>query len=944
MSVLLISHSSKDDAVARALEAWLHAKGFTDIFIDHTSIMVGEKWGEALREASGTCRVVACLVTQPWLTSDECFGEYKAAWYLGKRIIPLFLLAPKAKLGADAKKRFADICAEYQGLDLTPCLKSGGKLDPDADQSVAERLVEGLRAAGALAKVGLDPEAFAVDRKLRPMPFLGLASFGDDDADAALFYGRSGEIAEALEELRQMRAKAERRPFVILGASGAGKSSLLKAGIIPRLRREAPAWLPLRAFRPGSDPLLNLAEALARTFGDFGADEALGEIRERLMSAWSKAERSDKGDLTPEGFGVLQAALEAEGRKLREAAGRGAASILISVDQAEELARAEGDSGQALADYLRVALAAGTSWYLAFTIRNDSLPELQSHRRFRDLKLHLYDLRGLPIFRFESVVEAPAKRYGVTVDSKLVGALVESAPEAGALPLLAFALQRLWRQFAAKRILLRDHFVRIGSLKGLIDDAAERALRGLAPDEDVPLPSGPPAKQRDDLGSTTFVPALTQINDQGAVIRRVAAWKDFNGVQRELLERFQQWRLVVRKGEADGGTVEVAHEALFREWTRLKSWLEPERARLEVLRSLQVDAATWDRNGRDVAFLNHRDKRLGEATEVAGIERYRQRLGQLEFDYIAACQVAESLAQRSARRVQALVGTLVVLLALGGVGWWQQDFLREQYYWRWTMGPSVLTAEQEKEKAAKPGSDFKECAIGCPTMVVVPVGKFTMGSPEGEQGRFGGEGPQHEVTIAKPFAVGKTEVTFAEWDACVSAGACAKASDSGWGHGNQPVINVSWDNAQEYIAWLSRLTGKKYRLLTEAEWEYSARAGARTAYSWGDEIGRGNANCNGCGSQWDDKRSAPVSSFKPNAFGLYDMHGNVYEWVEDAWHDRYEGAPVDGTAWLQGGDERRVVRGGSWLSFPRNIRGRLMNSTGDRYNGLGFRLARTLNP
>jgi TIR domain len=228
MAVLFVSHSSKDDAVARALEAWLRAEGFTDIFIDHTSIVVGEKWAQALREASGTCRVVACLVTQPWLASDECFGEYKAAWYLGKRIIPLFLLAPKAKLGADAKKRFADIRAEYQGLDLTPCLKSDG-LDLDADLGVAERLAEGLRAAGALAKVGLDPEAFAIDRKLRPMPFLGLASFGDEDADAALFYGRSGEIAETLEELRQMRVKAERRPFVILGASGRA-SSRLRAG------------------------------------------------------------------------------------------------------------------------------------------------------------------------------------------------------------------------------------------------------------------------------------------------------------------------------------------------------------------------------------------------------------------------------------------------------------------------------------------------------------------------------------------------------------------------------------------------------------------------------------------------------------------------------------------------------------------------------------------
>jgi hypothetical protein len=518
--------------------------------------VVGEKWAQALREASGTCRVVACLVTQPWLASDECFGEYKAGWYLGKRIIPLFLLAPKAKLGADARKRLADIRAEYQGLDLTPCLKSDCTLDLDADQSVAERLAEGLRAAGALAKVGLDPEAFAIDRNLRPMPFLGLASFGDEDADAALFYGRSGEIAETLEELRQMRAKAERRPFVILGASGAGKSSLLKAGIIPRLRREAPAWLPLRAFRPGADPLLNFAESLTRTLADFGVAEALGDMRSRLDEAWRKAARGLDGRLTPEGLGALQAALEAEGRRLREAAGRGAASILVSVDQAEELARAEGDSGQALADYLRVALLAATSWHLAFTIRNDSLPELQSHRRFQDLKLHPYDLRALPAFRFESVVEAPAKRYGVTVDSKLVDALVENAPKDDTLPLMAFALQRLWRQFAAKRVLGREHYDRIGGLKGLIEDAAERALRGLSPEEDVTLPPGPPPKRRDGLGAATFVPALAQINEQGAVIRRLAAWNGFADEQQELLNRFGQWRLVVSK-RADAGNGEA---------------------------------------------------------------------------------------------------------------------------------------------------------------------------------------------------------------------------------------------------------------------------------------------------------------------------------------------------------------------------------------------------
>jgi formylglycine-generating enzyme required for sulfatase activity len=841
-----------------------------------------------------------------------------------------------------------EVCAEDQGIDLARCLGPDSALDPGADRDVANRLTAGLREAGALSRVGLDPEAFAIDRNLRPTPFPGLASFGDDDADGALFYGRSREIAHALEELRKVRAERDLRPFVILGASGAGKSSLLKAGIIPRLRREAPAWLPLRAFWPGADPLLNFAEALAHTLADFGKIEAHGVIRDRLFDVWSKAER-DGNELTPAGLRGLEAALETEGRKLRAAAGRSLASILISVDQAEEMARADGDSGEALADYLRVALATATSrWQLAFTIRTDSFPELQSHRRFQSLEARGYDLRAIPVFRFDSVIEEPAKRYGVEVEHALVDALMEDAPKEDALPLLAFALQRLWRQYAASGALTRSNYDKVGGLRGLIEDAAERALRGLSPEEDVPLPPGPPTKRRVDLAASTFVPALTQINDQGGTIRRIAAWNSFDDEQQELLIKFDQWRLVVRKGDADGGTVEVAHEALFREWARLKSWLEPERARLEVLRSLQVDAATWDRNGRDTAFLNHRDKRLGEATAVVETDRYRQRLGKPELDYVTACDGAEKLARRRARRVQTVVGALAVMLALGSVGWWQQDLLREQYHWRWTMGPSVLTADQEKEKAAHPGSDFKECTTGCPTMVVVPAGTFVMGSPESEKARRNNEGPQHEVTIPKPFAVGRTEVTFAEWDACVGAGACRKAGDNGWGHGNRPVINVSWDEAKQYIDWLSKITGKGYRLLSEAEWEYAARAGTTTAYFWGDDIGKGNANCTECGSQWDNKQTAPVRSFEPNGFGLYDMNGNVFEWVEDIDRRDYDDAPTDGSPWLvEGGDPySRVVRGGFWSDNPLYLRAadRIRITSVDRYNFLGFRLARTLTP
>ena len=185
---------------------------------------------------------------------------------------------------------------------------------------------------------------------------------------------------------------------------------------------------------------------------------------------------------------------------------------------------------------------------------------------------------------------------------------MEEAPKEDALPLLSFALQRLWRQYAASGTLTRGNYDKVGGLKGLIEGAAERSLRGLTPDEDVPLPSGPPPQRRVDLAASTFVPALVQINERGTAIRHTAAWNNFSAEQQDLLMRFDQWRLVVRKGDAD--TVEVAHEALFREWTRLQGWLEPERARLEVLRSLQVDALAWDRSGRDAAFLNHRDRRV----------------------------------------------------------------------------------------------------------------------------------------------------------------------------------------------------------------------------------------------------------------------------------------------------------------------------------------------
>jgi formylglycine-generating enzyme required for sulfatase activity len=185
------------------------------------------------------------------------------------------------------------------------------------------------------------------------------------------------------------------------------------------------------------------------------------------------------------------------------------------------------------------------------------------------------------------------------------------------------------------------------------------------------------------------------------------------------------------------------------------------------------------------------------------------------------------------------------------------------------LGPALADRGAAQQAV---GGQFKDCANGCPVMVVVPAGTFMMGAPESDADREDSEGPAHEVTIEKPFAVSTFAVTFAEWDACVAAAACPHVPDA-WGRGTMPVINVSYNDAKQYAAWLSQVTGKAYRLPTEAEWEYAARAGAKTRYSWGDDTGIGNTVCDGCGSRWDVQQTAPVGLFKPNAFGLYDVHG-----------------------------------------------------------------------
>jgi formylglycine-generating enzyme required for sulfatase activity len=328
--------------------------------------------------------------------------------------------------------------------------------------------------------------------------------------------------------------------------------------------------------------------------------------------------------------------------------------------------------------------------------------------------------------------------------------------------------------------------------------------------------------------------------------------------------------------------------------------------------------------------------------------------------FVVASRRGARAAQRLWLLVLASTFTLFLGVIIGLVGWINQATVAAQWrYWTVTwpyerakVRPHVLSPA--KEQALKPGNSFKECAQDCPEMIVVPAGSFTMGSPQAEKGRYTSEDPQHTVTIAKAFAVSKYELTFADWDACVTGGGCNgyRPNDQGWmPRGMHPAINVNWDDAQQYVAWLSEVTGKAYRLLSEAEYEYATRAGTTTAYPWGDDIklnGQAMANCDGCGSKWEaNQQTAPVGSFYPNEFGLYDMMGNVFEWTEDCLHTNYNGAPTDGSAWLaaNGGEcTNRILRGGSWGSTPGYLRSanRVGPVAGSRDYGVGFRVGRTL--
>ena len=959
MSRIFLSHSSANNAEAVALRDWLEREGWKDeIFLDldpNRGIATGERWERALHEAANRCEAVLFLVSKAWLGSGWCLKEFHLANGLNKQLFAVLIEdLPLDKLPEELAGTW-QIVQLAAGRDH---VMLRAVLPVTHEEAHVAFSAEGLqRLKHGLEEAGLDPEYFAwppPSDANRP-PYRGLRPL--EAEDAGIFFGRDAPIVEALDELRGLRATTPPRLLVILGASGAGKSSFLRAGLFPRLKRDDRNFLPLPVIRPERAAIngeTGLLSALEAAFAAGGIPIARADLRAVIQAGAIK----------------LKPLLQALAEKATPMAANGGANpklptLVLSIDQGEELFLAEAqDEAQLFLALLHGLLIEDPPAIIAaFTIRSDNYERLQLAPELEGVRQDTLSLPPMPRGSYAEVIKGPAQRLQGTaralkIDDGLIAALLTDIDAGGAkdaLPLLAFTLERLYGEYHSGGSLKLAHYNALGRVKGSIAAAVERALQ--AADADPAIPRDRAARLA--LLRRGLIPWLAGIDpDTGAPRRRVARLSEIPAEARPLIQHLVEQRLLATDVNKDTGeaTVEPAHEALLRQWGLLDGWLTEDAALLAVLEGVKRASRDWAANNRARAWLAHATDRLAAAERLSARPNLAANLEPTDREYIAACRMAEADARRGKRLLLGGMYVLLVAIILGLVGWIKQAYIWEQWRW-WTVTrpiavsqvrPHVLTAAQER--ALRPGNSFKECAQDCPQMIVVPAGSFTMGAPatESHAPGYATEIPQQLVTFSKPFAVSKYELTFADWDACVSAGGCNgyKPTDQGWGREQRPAINVSWEDAQQYVAWLSEVTGKTYRLLSESEYEYAARAGTTTAYPWADDIGKNNANCDGCGSKWDSTQTAPVGSFAPNQFGLFDMVGNVWEWTEDCGHKNYNGAPADGSAWITGADcSNHVVRGGSWISPPDELRSaRRRGFTADfRLVGLGFRVARTLS-
>jgi formylglycine-generating enzyme required for sulfatase activity len=579
------------------------------------------------------------------------------------------------------------------------------------------------------------------------------------------------------------------------------------------------------------------------------------------------------------------------------------------------------------------------------SLRADFLGELQKDRSLYAAHQHV----GVPPLgesELRDVVGRPAKLLSARFETDHLAADIarkaaeESAKDAGALPLLSYLLDDMW----TKMVRSGDGVLRLPpaaiELGGIL---AERANTFLSKH-----PQSEGALRR------ILTLNLATVREDGEPTRRRALRSDFTDDEWRLISELADHpnRLLVTAATEGGDTyAEVAHEAIFRRWDKLREWIASEREFLAWKTGLESARRGWqivpEHSQKDALLMGFP---LTQA--ITWLGKRADEIPQADREFVGQSRMA---AHRRKLRIQVAFGALAAVIILGFVGYWNEQSLRINYHWIAHVRSHVLTAQAER--MLKPGETFRECVKTdanyskyCPEMVVAPSGGFKMGSPITEEHREKNEGPQHEVTIARPFAVSRFEVTFDQWDACVQYGGCTRVRRGPFGGGKQPAININWYDAKEYAKWLSRLTGQQYRLLSEAEWEYAARAGTEGPYYFEvDSVGPLEQVRQIGEYAWYVESSGgqthPIGGKKPNSFGLYDMYGNAAEWLEDCYHDSYQEAPSNGLAWVAGNCSWRVIRGGGYNSIPWAFRSASRTSAEPdwQFTSLGLRVARTLD-
>ena len=904
---IFLSYSRTDREACNTLRSLLEQAGL-ETFQDEDKIRTGDQWLTHLEKTLQECSAFILLIgrdgVQRWVGAElqvaliRYFSPHDDAQRLP--IFPILLNQTKPE-------SLPPFLALFQTDQWSP------------DKPLSEKLIEAIKARTIKARTSrIDDQQPSKD-----CPFLGLSAFSRNDAK--LFFGRRQETLEALaclgdqqqtnpEQLYQSSNSTYYRWLQIEGNSGSGKSSLVNAGMLPMIeqgvlwaRTGFECWRILGPMMPGQDPLKKVAETLEHGLIEDATKRDIYALIKRLSDKDSASALTS----TIKNFKQEQTA------------------FLLIIDQFEELftfasSAARDQFDMLLADALQDP---DCPLFLISTVRTDFLEQFEqlSHlQKIYNSHCKRYSLPLISAKGLREVIEQPAYLAGLDVSEITFAILNDAKDEIGALPLVEHALYILWQQRQGNK-LSGDDYQREDGIAGMLRAQADALLQRI--DQQVP---------KGKIAALELLLALTRINDQGRHTRQRITHEEAKTVagngDDELGEQVVRMlsgeravdalstghnnvlRLITLKEEQEQEQkqyVDLIHETLIRArtkdektgklngyWPTLYNYIEKNRDRDIYRQQLRLESTQWQQSKGLGCLLN---------LKYLGLDKYRAL--RIPKDTIEGRFIAWSLQAR-----RGLILLLAGITAFVG-------FVGESFYWTRAheLPPDMMWTLQRYRLGYTP---FPELAL-------IPTGSFNMGeqnkdfieaTAEDKKNQFGV--PGKPTKISRPFSLGKTEITYEQFDYYIWRQQRNNVKDkknqnseypisAKGGRGNHPVVNVDWHQANSYASWLGEQIGQSCRLPTEAEWEYAAQAGKNTAYPWGDNIGDNNANCNNCGSQWDGDQAAPVGNFKANAYGLYDMSGNVWEWTCSNWREQFDGSEQqcsDGTTDFQ----FVVLRGGAW--------------------------------